>query len=176
MLFPISASFIRLSVSVLMSEHDEFIRGAIGLASQARNHGNHPFGALLVLDGKVILRAENTVTTESNPTHHAETNLMNKACKELDRETMQRSTLYTSCEPCPMCTGAIFWCGIRKVVFSVRATTLGAIANDSFCGPCTTLFDRAGEAHRTSVVGPILEQEGVVDHNDFWATLGGGSA
>lgn len=158
-----------------MSEHHEYIRQAIRLASDARRHGNHPFGALLVADGKVVLTAENTVSTGSNPTHHAETNLVNKACQEIDKETIQKSTLYTSCEPCPMCTGAIFWCGIRKVVFSVQATTLGAIANDSFCGPCNILFDRAGEAQRTEVVGPILEEEGVVDHNDFWALLGAAS-
>jgi tRNA(Arg) A34 adenosine deaminase TadA len=158
-----------------MSEHDEYIRQAIALASQARAHGNHPFGALLVHNNRVVLTAENTVSSENNPTHHAETNLVNKACQELDKNIMQQSTLYTSCEPCPMCTGAIFWCGIRRVVFSVQATTLGSLANDSFCGPCSAIFDRAGTGQRTEVIGPILEEEGVLDHTDFWKSLGGAS-
>ena len=156
-----------------MSEHDEYIRQAIELAAQSRAHGNHPFGALLVHNGSVVLTAENTVSTGNNPTQHAETNLVNKACAELDKEVMQNSTLYTSCEPCPMCTGAIFWCGIRRVVFSVQATTLGSIANDTFCGPCNVLFDRCvSDGQRTEVIGPVLEEEGVIDHNDFWKNLG----
>ncbi len=83
---------------------------------QARESGNHPFGAVLVLDGKIVLRAKNTVNTDRDPTAHAETNLMTKAIRNLSPEEIRRSTLYTSCEPCDMCTGKIYWAGIRSVI------------------------------------------------------------
>lgn len=148
-------------------QHEELIRKAIDVAKSAKSNGNHPFGALLVSStGEILLTAENTVHTGRNPTHHAETNLVNAAWAQLSADMIKDSTLYTSCEPCPMCTGAIFWSGIRRVVYSLSAVRLGEIANDTFCGPCTQLFDRAGE--RTEVVGPILESEGEAIHLGFW--------
>jgi len=152
-----------------MDQHEEWIRKAITVADAAKEHGNHPFGALLVgKDGNLLLSAENTVITGHNATHHAEMNLVNLAWQSLPEADIKGSTLYTSCEPCPMCTGAIFWSGIRRVVFSLSALRLGEIANDSFCGPCTTLFDRAGEQVRTEVIGPVLEPEGEAAHIGFW--------
>jgi tRNA(Arg) A34 adenosine deaminase TadA len=145
---------------------ETFIRHAIQLAQQSKQNGNHPFGALLVLDNVIILEAENTVITGNNPTEHAEMNLVNLAWKQFTKEQIERCILYTSCEPCPMCTGAIFWSGIRKIVFALRAVTLGNLANDKFCCPCSTLLDRADT--KTEIVGPILEEEAVVEHLDFW--------
>lgn len=150
-----------------VTHHDSHIRSAISIAKNAKHNGNHPFGALLVLDNEIILQAENTVHTDSNPTCHAEMNLINLAWKTgLSKEIIGNSTLYTSCEPCPMCTGAIFWSGIRKVVFSLPATTLGEIANDKFCVPCTNIFSNSDTS--TEVIGPILPEESVVDHIGFW--------
>jgi tRNA(Arg) A34 adenosine deaminase TadA len=152
-----------------MSEHEVFIRKAIELAKNSRVNGNHPFGALLVHDHDVILTAENTVVSGNNPTHHAETNLINMAWKSLPADVIKASVLYTSCEPCPMCTGAIFWSGVRTVVFSLPATVLGEIANDKFCQSCCELFDRADD--KTTVIGPILQEEGELVHQDFWENL-----
>ncbi|HKZ32507.1 MAG TPA: nucleoside deaminase [Vicinamibacteria bacterium] len=151
-----------------MSEDARHIRRAIELAREARKRGNHPFGALLVVDGQIVLEAENTVVTQKNPTHHAEMNLVQLAWRELRAEVIGRSTLYTSTEPCPMCTGAIFWSGIRRVVFSLSALELGKMAGDRFCGPCAALFDRAHE--KTEVAGPILADEGRQVHEGFWTT------
>lgn len=145
---------------------ERFIRSAIALARQSKQHGNHPFGAILVLDNVIILEGENTVITGNNPTEHAEMNLINLAWKQLTKEQIERCILYTSCEPCPMCTGAIFWSGIRKIVFALQAVTLGNLANDKFCCPCSSLLDRAHT--KTEIVGPILEDEAIVDHLDFW--------
>jgi tRNA(Arg) A34 adenosine deaminase TadA len=147
--------------------HAKYIRRAIRLARQARDNGNHPFGALLVVDSDVALEAQNTVSTEHSPIRHAELNLIQLAWQKLPSEAIRRSTLYTSTEPCPMCTGAIFWSGIRRVVFSVLATELGALAGDTFCGPCGSLFDRAGE--KTEVIGPVLAEEGREVHLGFWS-------
>ena len=149
-----------------MADHEEYIRKAIALAESAKANGNHPFGALLVHNNEIVLTAENTVVTENNPTQHAELNLVNLAWKSLSPEIIKASVLYTSCEPCPMCTGGIFWSGIRTVVFSLPATVLGEIANDKFCRSCSELFDRADD--KTLVIGPILQSEGEAAHKDFW--------
>ena len=149
-----------------MTDDTAFVRRAIELAQKARKRGDHPFGALLVDEGRIVLEAENTVVSQANPTHHAELNLVQAAWRTLAAELIERSTLYTSAEPCPMCTGAIFWSGIRRVVFSVPARDLGAMAGDTFCGPCTQLFERAEE--KTEVVGPLLPDEGRQVHLGFW--------
>jgi tRNA(Arg) A34 adenosine deaminase TadA len=146
-----------------MNEHATPIRRAIQLARESRANGNHPFGALLVVDAEVVLEALNTVATERSPLRHAELNLVELAWQRLPGDVIRRSTLYTSTEPCPMCTGAIFWSGIRRVVFSVPASDLG----DRFCGPCGPLFDRASE--RTEVIGPVLAEEGREVHVGFWS-------
>ena len=96
-----------------MQIHEQFARQAIELARQARSAGNHPFGALLVVDGKVALTAQNTVSTDRDPTAHAETNLVSKAIRHLSPDQIRRSVLYTSCEPCAMCVGKMYWAGIR---------------------------------------------------------------
>jgi tRNA(Arg) A34 adenosine deaminase TadA len=151
-----------------MSDDATYIRRALELACQARKRGNHPFGALLVADRRIVLEAENTVVTEADPTKHAEMNLMQSAWRQLPPDVIRRSTLYTSTEPCPMCTGAIFWSGVRRVIFSVSAPTLGAMTGDTFCRPCKALFDNATQ--KTEVVGPVLADEGEQVHSGFWTT------
>ncbi len=85
-----------------MEVNEQFIRQAIQLAEQARQCGNDPFGALLAVDGQVVLTAENTVNSEGNPTRHAEINLVQKAIREMTKEQIAKATLYASCEPCAM--------------------------------------------------------------------------
>ena len=107
--------------------HDPFIRQAIALSSSAIEHGNHPFGACLVSkDGQVMLTAENTTCVpETDSTRHAELNLISMATQKFDRTILEQCTLYTSCEPCLMCTGAFRWSGIRTLVYALRNETLG---------------------------------------------------
>src|SRR6188768_634508 len=95
--------------------HERFARQAIELARQARAAGNHPFGALLVVDGEVVATAQNTVFTDRDPTAHAETNLIASAIRDLSPEQIRCSVLYASCEPCAMCVGKTYWAGIRSV-------------------------------------------------------------
>src|ERR1041384_2421762 len=86
----------------------QHLKTAIEIAQLARDHGNHPFGAILVDENnQVLLRAENTVVTESDCTGHAETNLMRLASQSFSPETLSICTLYPSTEPCAMCAGAI---------------------------------------------------------------------
>src|SRR6478672_12994990 len=103
-----------------MSVHEELLRQAIVVARQAREHGNHPFGALLAdPDGNVLLSAENTVVTGTDATGHAETNLVRLASARYSTSELRGLTLYTSTEPCAMCSGAIYWSGIGTVVYAL---------------------------------------------------------
>lgn len=146
--------------------HHRFIRQSIALARRAMEKGNHPFGALLVKDGKVLLMAENSVNSEKDCTRHAELNLVSRASQAFTPAILSDSILYTSTEPCAMCAGAIYWAGIRTVVYSCGAESLGKIAGSPFIIPCRDIFARAED--QVEVIGPILEEEGAEVHQGFW--------
>ncbi len=146
--------------------HERWLRETFELAAAARLAGNHPFGALLVLDGRVVLRAENTVNSDRDPTAHAETNLMAAALRALSPEEIGRAILYASCEPCAMCVGTLYWGGIRTVVFGLSAFQLAALAGSDFLVPCRELLARA--AHAVDVTGPLLADEAAAVHERYW--------
>lgn len=154
-----------------MDIQEDFLREAIELSFQARATGNHPFGALLVLDDKIVLTAQNTVNTDCDPTAHAETNLVTMAIKHLLPEEIRRSILYTSCEPCAMCAGKIYWAGIRSVVYALGSEELAILAGRDFLIPCIQLFSRAAE--KVYIRGPLLQEEARSVHLGFWPTPDG---
>jgi tRNA(Arg) A34 adenosine deaminase TadA len=144
------------------------LRGAIEVAQRAREHGNHPFGALLVDEtGQLLLKAENTVVTERDCTGHAETNLIRQASQKFGLEKLAQCTLYTSTEPCPMCSGAIYWSKVGRVIYALSAQRLyvltGSIAEKN-PPPCRVIL----EAGSIQVFGPALEDEAVKVHEGFW--------
>ena len=149
--------------------HARFARQAIDLARQARAAGNHPFGAVLVLDGTAVLSGQNTVHTDHDPTAHAEMNLVAHAIRELSPEQIRRSVLYTSCEPCAMCVGKMYWAGIRTVVYALSAQELATLAGGSFLIPCRELFARAADP--VTVIGPMLVDEAVDVHRGYWTEM-----
>ena len=149
-----------------MDIDEVFAKQAIELAREARRAGNHPFGALLVLDGQVVLTAVNTVGTDADPTAHAETNLVAEAIRRLTPDQRRRSVLYTSCEPCAMCVGKMYWAGIRSVVYALAAEELALLAGRDFLIPCRELFDRALEP--VTVTGPLLRDQARDVHLGFW--------
>ena len=149
-----------------MDVEEDFVRQAIDLARQARLAGNHPFGALLVVDGIVTLTAQNTVATDRDPTAHAETNLVADAIRHLTPDQIRRSVLYTSCEPCAMCAGKMYWAGIRSIVYALSAEELAAMAGRDFLIPCAELFARAAEP--VTITGPLLLNEAREVHLGFW--------
>jgi tRNA(Arg) A34 adenosine deaminase TadA len=145
---------------------EAFLNATIALAREARDAGNHPFGALLVVDGAVALTARNTVHTDRDPTAHAETNLVADAVRRLSPEQMARSVLYASCEPCAMCVGKMYWAGIRSLVYALPAGELARLAGGSFLVPCRDLLARAKD--RVTVVGPLLVDEARSVHVGYW--------
>ena len=152
----------------------EHLRTAIEIAQLARDHGNHPFGAILVNENnQVLLQAENTVVTESDCTGHAETNLMRLASQHFSPEKLSTCTLYTSTEPCAMCAGAIHWGNVRRVVFALSEIDLYEMIGpspDHLLLPCTEVFARSQRP--VEVIGPSLElnAEARAVHEGFWST------
>lgn len=147
-------------------EHEEFMRRAIYLSEQAVKHGNRPFGALLVKDGKIILEVENTDVTDRDVTRHAELKLVSQACQLYDADTLAKCTLYTSTEPCPMCTGAIFWSGIPRIVFGCSSLGLRSVLDDIVGITCGEILARG--KRDIELIGPILEDEAIEVHKGFW--------
>ena len=155
-----------------MSVHEVLLRQAIAVARQSREHGNHPFGALLAdPDGQVLLSAENTVVTGSDATGHAETNLVRLASARYSTSELRGLTLYTSTEPCAMCSGAIYWSGIGTVVYALAETELYEMTgsddnNPTLVLPCRTVF--AAGQRPTAVEGPFPIDEARDVHAGFW--------
>jgi len=147
------------------------LRTAIAVSKRAVSNGNHPFGAVLAdAGGTVVLEAENTVLTSGDVTGHAETNLV-RAASGRNPEELRASTLYTSCEPCAMCSGAIYWAGIGRVVYGLAESELLAITgahpgNPTLSLPCRNVF--AAGQRSTIVVGPLLAEEAAEPHRTFW--------
>lgn len=112
----------------------------------------------------MLAEAQNTACT-SDCTGHAELNLV-KAVDGLDETLKRESVLYTSTEPCLMCAGAIYWAGIRRVVYSVPAERLYDHTQYGVRISCRELYSRANE--ELEMVGPILEDEGFILHQGFW--------
>jgi tRNA(Arg) A34 adenosine deaminase TadA len=150
----------------MTSEHEVFIQRSLELAQQAVESGNHPFGALLVHDGKVLLEAENTVNTDHDCTRHAELNLVSQASQRFDLDTLKQCTLYTSTEPCAMCSGSIYWAYIPTVVYACSAKTLAEIAGGNLLLACEEVFARGQRP--VEVIGSVLEAESVKIHQAFW--------
>ena len=150
----------------------KLIRAAFKVANRARMRGNHPFGALLVdSEHNILLEAENNVVTAKDITGHAETNLMRVASNKYSPEFLATCTIYTSTEPCPMCSGAIFWANVRRVVYGLSEERLYQLCCDDptdavLLLPCREVFARGQRS--IQVVGPVLEEEAERIHHGFW--------
>jgi tRNA(Arg) A34 adenosine deaminase TadA len=148
----------------------QLLRIAIDVARRARDHGNHPFGAVLADEqGNVLLEAENIVITNNDCTGHAELNLMRVASQQYPFEVLSRCTLYSSTEPCPMCAGSIFWGGVGRVAYALSEEGLYALTGDSphkLLLSCRDVFARGGRP--IEVLGPAIEEEARQVHKGFW--------
>jgi tRNA(Arg) A34 adenosine deaminase TadA len=100
-----------------MNQHIIFMQQAISLAKQNIQQGGGPFGAVIVKNNQVISTGANCVTTSNDPTAHAEITAIREACTKLNSFSLEDCTLYSSCEPCPMCLSAIYWAKIKTLYF-----------------------------------------------------------
>lgn len=120
------------TTSNIMTESDKnFMKEAIALSiSGMTNNEGGPFGAVIVKDGKIVGKGNNKVTSTNDPTAHAEVVAIRDACKNLNSFQLDGCVLYTSCEPCPMCLGAIYWARPDRMVFACTKDDAAAIEFD----------------------------------------------
>ena len=116
------------------SNHEYFMRRAIALARLALNGDNGgPFGAVVVKDGVIVGEGKNDVTVQNDPTAHAEIVAIRNACRNLDQYQLEGCVIYSSCEPCPMCLGAIYWARPDKIFYAAsKADASDADFDDAF--------------------------------------------
>ena len=157
-------------------DHEAFLRRSFCVARRAREHGNHPFGAILVdAGGDVLMEVENGFMPSRDMTAHAERLLATKASQQYDAKLLAGCTLYTSAEPCAMCAGAIYWTGIGRVVFGLSEHRLKTMTgnhaeNPTLDLPCRTVF--AAGQRSVEVIGPMLEEEAAALHAGVWGGEG----
>ena len=96
----------------------DFMRRAIALSEESVRMGGGPFGAVIVKDGVIVSEASNSVTLDHDPTAHAEVNAIRKATQKLGTFDLEGCEIYTSCEPCPMCLGAIYWAHLDCIYYA----------------------------------------------------------
>lgn len=142
------------------ARHEPFIQKCFELSRDAARKGNHPFGALLVHQGKIISQAENTVTTGNDVSRHAEINLITAARRDFPMQVLRESTLYTSASPCPLCVAAMLASGITRVVSGVSYASLSKVfglPDESL--PITLFYQIKGQPLEFTT--PVLEREGL---------------
>jgi tRNA(Arg) A34 adenosine deaminase TadA len=146
------------------------MKRAFELALDAVKKGNPPFGALLVQDHKIIFEYENTENTTNDVTKHAETGLISAASPKFSREIRKKCTLYTSTEPCTMCSGAIIWAEFHRVVYGVTETQMERLMPGIPIpkNPLTCKEVMRRSAPQIEVVGPLMEAEGLKAHDGYW--------
>lgn len=100
-----------------MEKDKRFMQRAIDLSVENVKNGGGPFGAVIVKNGEIIAEGVNRVTANNDPTAHAEVSAIRAACQKVNDFKLNGCTIYTSCEPCPMCLSAIYWAGIDKIYY-----------------------------------------------------------
>ncbi len=112
---------------------EQLMREAIRLSEENVTNGGGPFGAVIARDGKIVATGVNRVTANNDPTAHAEVSAIRAACEKLNTFDLSGCEIYTSCEPCPMCLGAIYWAHIDKIYYGNDKDDAKAIDfDDSF--------------------------------------------
>ena len=140
-----------------MNTDEFFIRQAIEESKKSISQNGDPFGALLVKDNKAVASSGDYCVVESDPTRHAELNLISQYCHTNKIFSLEGYTLYSNVEPCIMCAGAIHWSRISRVVFSVSQSQLKTMSSGNPKPTCKELLSYGGED--VEVIGSILSEE-----------------
>ena len=146
------------------------MRQAIALSQAAVDHGNEPFGAVLVRDGQIVCTSENQIYTSHDFTAHAELGLIQRFCRESGITDLRDYTLYSSCEPCFMCSGAMVWAKLGRLVYGASDLELCALlgTQGSRCSRLVLDQSHAG----TQVTAGVLREESLAVLRDYFARHG----
>ena len=126
-----------------MNQDELFMQKASELSAAAVEHGNEPFGAVLVKDGEIVFTNENQIFTKHDPTFHGEMGLIRRFCAETGITDLREYTLYSSCEPCFMCSGAMVWVKLGRLVYGAGNIDLEEILGNEGCNCSRIVFDNS---------------------------------
>jgi tRNA(Arg) A34 adenosine deaminase TadA len=153
-------------------DHVAYVRRAIDESRKARAAGQHPFASILVgPDGEVLMTQHNAYMPDHDMTGHSERVLMTRASTTFPIELLRECTIYICGEPCAMCAGAIYWAGLKRVVYGLSEKRLKEITgnhpeNPTLDLPCRVVF--AAGQREVEVIGPMLEDEAAAVHEGAW--------
>ncbi len=135
--------------------HEKFMREALVEAKK----GDLPYGAVLVKDGEIVMRGYNTAQTDNDVSAHGEINVLRAMTQKIgySPDSLKDHTLYTTCEPCPMCAGACVWAGVSHIVFGASTEQLISIGTEQIDLTCQKIVDQG--FHNIQVTGGILAEE-----------------
>ena len=134
-----------------------FMEKAIELSVKAVEHGNEPFGAVLVKDNEIVYTNENQIYTQNDPTFHAEMGLLRRFVAETGITDLKDYTMYSSCEPCFMCSGAMVWVNLGRLVFGAGNADLEEMLGNPGCSSCQLVFENS--VRKPLVTGGVLREE-----------------
>lgn len=154
--------------------HIQLLKRCMEISIEARASGNTPFGALLAdAEGRVLWEQGNVEITDRTCTGHAETRLMEEVSRRWTKEELWTCTLYTTAEPCAMCSGAVYWGNVGTVVYGISEKRLAELTgnhpqNPTLDLPCRDIFARGSKP--VTVIGPFPEVEEAVMrvHEGYW--------
>ena len=150
-----------------MAGDELFMQKAIELSVSAVEHGNEPFGAVLVKDGQIVYANENQIYTRKDPTFHAEAGLLRRFVEETGITDLSDYTLYSSCEPCFMCCGAMVWMKLGRLVYGASDMDLCRILGVQGSKCCEVVF---GSMHAaTQVTAGVMREEALRVMEDYFA-------
>lgn len=143
-----------------------FMKEAIRLSALAVEHGNEPFGAVLVKDGEIVYSNENQIYTRHDPAFHAEAGLLRRFCEETAVTDLSEYTMYSSCEPCFMCSGAMVWTRLGTLVYAASNRDLEEILGKEGCDCSDIVFKNSH--HAPKVRKGVLREESMAVLSDYF--------
>ena len=147
-------------------QDEVFMRKAIELSRLAVEHGNEPFGAVLVKDNEMVFTNENQIYTRHDPTFHGEAGLIREFCAQTGITDLQEYTMYSSCEPCFMCSGAMVWIKLGRLVYAASNMELEKILGNEGCNCSKMVFDNS--FWQPQVTAGVLREESLVILNAYF--------
>ncbi|MDO4941462.1 MAG: nucleoside deaminase [Lachnospiraceae bacterium] len=142
-----------------MTKDEQFMSEAIRLAELAVEHGNEPFGAVLVKEGRIVCTNENQIHSGQDPTYHAELGLIRNFCLETGITKLQDYTLYSSCEPCFMCSGAMVWTKLGRLVYAASNIDLEMILRKKGSNCSRITFEHSN--WKPEITAGVLRKESI---------------
>lgn len=144
-----------------------FMAKAIELSQAAVQHGNEPFGAVLVKDGEIVFTNENQIYTRHDPTFHGESGLIREFCAKTGITDLHEYTLYSSCEPCFMCSGAMVWVKLGRLVYGASNIDLEQLLGKQGCCCSRIVFENS--FWQPQVTAGVLREESLQILKSYFA-------